>query len=69
MAFSADSRIADIVREKPKAAELLGKYATDMGVSPQMIQLALGMTLRQVAGWARLEQGKVDALVAELNKL
>ncbi len=69
MAITVDSRIEDILKEKPRAADLLGKYARDMGVTPQMIQLAMGMTIRQVAGYARLQQAKVDALMAELNSL
>ncbi len=67
MAITADSTIGDILKEKPNARQILEKHA-GQAVDESQLAMAMGMTLRQVAGYVGWDADKVGALVKELNE-
>lgn len=67
MAITADSMISDILKEKANAKDILAKHA-GQPVDESQLAMAMGMTLRQVAGYVGWDADKVDALVKDLNE-
>ncbi len=68
MAFTANSTVGDILKEKPSAKEVLEKHAGQT-VDPSLLAMAMGMTVQQVAGFVGWSPEKIQALVDELNAL
>lgn len=70
MSFTADSKLGDILDQKPAALAVLGKHAGAAGSMLQsQIGMARGMSIKQIAGFVNWPQEKIDALLADLNAL
>jgi len=72
MTFTLDSTIGDILAD-PNAAKVLDQYVPGASQHP-MIAMAKGMSLRMVlsmpqAAQAGLTEDKVNAVLAEINKM
>lgn len=65
MAFTVNSTIAEIL-QKPGAKAIIDKHA-GMVVPQEQLQMAMGMSLQQVAGFVGWSQAKVDELLKDLN--
>ena len=65
MAFTVDSTVAEILK-KPGVKAIIDKHA-GMPVDPAMLQMMMGMSLKQVASFVSWPQAKVDALLKDLN--
>lgn len=66
MAFTANSTIGEILNSKPNAQEILSKHA-GQPIDPNQLQMALGMTVQQVANFVGWNQAKIDAFLVDLN--
>lgn len=66
MAFTANSTIADIVKDKANAREIIEKHAGQR-IEPAQLQMAMGMSVQQVANFVGWNQAKIEALLKELN--
>ncbi len=70
MPYTSDSKLGDILDQKPAALDVLAKHA---GAGAAMIQgnigMARGMSIAQIAGFARWNAEAIDALLADLNAL
>ena len=72
MTFTLDSTIGDILAD-PNAVKVLDQYVPGASQHP-MIAMAKGMSLRMVlsmpqAAQAGLTEDKVNAVLAEINKM
>ena len=67
MAITANTTIADVLKEKPNAREILAKHA-GQPVDESQLSMAMGMTIQQVAGYIGWNQEKIDAFVKDLNE-
>lgn len=72
MTFTLDSTIGEILAD-PNAAKVLDQYVPGASQHP-MIAMAKGMSLRMVlsmpqAAQAGLTEDKVNAVLAEINKM
>ena len=72
MDFTMDSKLGDIL-DNPQAAAILDKYVPGASQHP-MLAIGKGLTLRIIvstpqAAQAGLTQEKVEAILAEINKL
>jgi len=67
MAITANTTIADVLKEKPNAREILAKH---MGqpVDESRLSQGMGMSIQQVAGYIGWNQEKIDAFVKDLNE-
>ena len=65
MALTANSTIAEIMKQ-PGAQALFEKHV-GRAVDPGQLQMAMGMTLQQVAGFIGWNKDKVEALLKDLN--
>ncbi len=65
MAFTPSSTIAEILK-KSGAKELIDKHAGSP-IAPSMLQMAMNMSIQQVAGFVGWNKEKVDALLKDLN--
>lgn len=66
MAFTANSTIAEVMKGKANASEILAKHAgqpIDLG----QLQMAMGMSIQQVAGFVGWNQAKIEAFLKDLN--
>jgi hypothetical protein len=66
MALTPDSTISEVLSSRPDAKEIIAKHA-GMPIDESQLAMAMGMSLRQVAGFVGWGSEKVDALVAALN--
>ena len=66
MAFTANSTIAEIMKGKANAAEILSKHA-GQSIDLGQLQMAMGMSIQQVAGFVGWNQPKIEALLKDLN--
>ncbi len=66
MAFTDNSTIAEIMKGKANAKEIIDKYA-GRPIDPAQLQMAMGMSVQQVAGFVGWNKEKIDALLKELN--
>jgi len=66
MAFTANSTIAEVMKGKANAAEILSKHA-GQPIDPNQLQMAMGMSIQQVAGFVGWNQAKIEAFLADLN--
>jgi len=67
MAITASTTIADVLKEKPDAKEIIARHAGSP-VDDNQLSMAMGMTIQQVAGYVGWNQEKIDALVKDLNE-
>ena len=70
MAFNADSKMG-VMLDDPAAKAVLVKFLPEIQTAGPMLNLARGMSLKQVAGFpqAKISSEKLQAIVAELEKL
>jgi len=66
MAFTANSTIGEIMKGKANASEILAKHA-GQPIDPSQLQMAMGMTIQQVAGFVGWNQAKIEAMLKDLN--
>jgi hypothetical protein len=66
MAFTSDSTIADILKGKANAREIIEKHAGQR-IEPAQLQVAMGMSIQQVANFVGWNQVKIEALLKDLN--
>jgi hypothetical protein len=67
MALTANSTVAEVLKSRPDAKDIISKYA-GQAVDESMLAMAMGMTIRQVAGYVGWNSQKVEALLQELNE-
>jgi len=67
MALTADSTIGEVLKSRPDAKDIISKHA-GQAVDESMLAMAIGMSLRQVAGFAGWGADKVETLLKELNE-
>ena len=69
MAITANTTIAEVLKEKPNAREILAKH-TGRPVDESQLSTAIGMgmTIQQVAGYIGWNQEKIYAFVKDLNE-
>ena len=67
MAITANTTMADVLKEKPNAREILAKHV-GQPVDESQLSMAMGMTVQQVAGYIGWNQEKIDAFVKDLNE-
>ena len=65
MAFTVNSTIAEIMK-KPNAKAIIDKHS-GRPVDPAQLQMAMGMSLQQVANFVGWNKEAVDALLKDLN--
>ena len=68
MAFTANSTLGEILREKPNAKEVMAKHA-GQPVDESQLSMAMGMTIQQIAGFIGWGKEKVDAFIKDVNEL
>ena len=69
MAITANTTIAEVLKEKPNAKEVLAKHAgRPVGDNQLAMAVGMGMTIQQVAGYIGWNQEKIDAFVKDLNE-
>jgi hypothetical protein len=66
VAFTANSTIAEIMKGKANASEILAKHA-GQPINPDQLQMAMGMSIQQIAGFVGWNQAKIDAFLKDLN--
>ncbi len=66
MALTADSTVSEILKSRPDAREIIARHA-GMPVDESQLAMAMGMSVRQVAGFVGWDDDKVDALLKDLN--
>ena len=67
MAFTANSTIAEIMKGKANAKEIIEKHASQK-IELAQLQMAMGMSVQQVANFVGWNQTKIDAMLKELNE-
>ena len=67
MAITASSTIAEVLKEKPNAKEILAKHA-GQPVNDSDLAQGMYMSIREVAGYVGWNQEKIDALIKDLNE-
>ena len=67
MALTADSTIADVMKSRPDAKEIIARHA-GQPIDEGMLAMAMSMSLRQVAGFVGWGPDKIEALLKDLNE-
>jgi hypothetical protein len=67
MALTADSTIGEVLKSRSDAKDIISKHA-GQAVDESMLAMAMGMSLKQIAGMAGWGSDKVETLLAELNE-
>lgn len=67
MALTADSTIGEVLKSRSDAKDIISKHAGQT-VDESMLAMAIGMSLKQVAGFVNWDSNKVEALLKELNE-
>ena len=67
MAITANTMMADVLKEKPNAKEVLAKH-TERSVDESQLSMAMDMTIQRVAGFVGWDQEKIEALIKDLNE-
>ncbi len=68
MAFTDGSTLGDILKEKPNAKEVLAKHA-GQPIDESQLAMAMGMSIKQIAGFIGWGQEKIDAFIKDINEL
>ena len=66
MAFTANSTVAEIMKGKANAKEIIEKHAGQK-IELAQLQMAMGMSIQQVANFVGWNEAKIEALLKELN--
>ena len=66
MAFTANSTVAEIMKGKANAQAIIEKHAGQK-IEAAQLQMAMGMSIQQVANFVGWNQEKIEALLKELN--
>jgi hypothetical protein len=66
MAFTANSTVDEVMKGKANAKEIIEKHAGQK-IDPAQLQMAMGMTLQQVANFVGWTQAKIEAILQDLN--
>jgi hypothetical protein len=66
MAFTVNSTITEIMKGKADAKAIIDKHA-GRPIDPAQLQMAMGMSLQQVANFVGWNNEKIDALLKDLN--
>ena len=67
MALTADSTVAEVLKSRPDAKDIISKHA-GQAIDESMLAMGMGMSIRQVAGFVGWGPDKVEALLKELNE-
>jgi len=67
MALTADSMIGEILKSCPDAKDIIARHA-GQPVDESQLAMAMGMSLRQVAGFIGWGSDKIDAVLKDLNE-
>jgi len=67
MAFTANSTLGEIIKEKSNAKEIIAKHA-GQPVNESQLAMAMGMTVQQVAGFVGWNQEKIEAFLKDINE-
>ena len=67
MALTADSTISEILKSRPDAKDILAKHA-GQPVDESQLAMAMGMSLREVAGYVGWGSEKIEAVLKDLNE-
>jgi hypothetical protein len=67
MAFTANSTLGEIIKEKPNAKEIIAKHA-GQPVDESQLAMAMSMTVQQVAGFVGWNQEKIEAFLKDINE-
>jgi hypothetical protein len=65
MAYTANSTISEIMQH-PNASAIFEKHS-GMKINPAQLQMAMGMSLQQVAGFVGWGPDKIEAIIKDLN--
>ena len=68
MAFTANSTLGEILKEKPNAKEVMAKHA-GQPIDESQLSMAMGMTIQQIAGFVGWNAEKVEAFIKDINEL
>ncbi len=68
MAFTANSTIGEILKEKPDAKEIIAEYV-GQPIDESLLSMAMGMSVQGVAGYIGLDQEEIDAFIKDVNEL
>jgi len=66
MALTANSTIAEIMKARPDAKAIVDKHA-GRPIDPGQLQMAMGMSLQQVASFVGWNAQKIEELLKDLN--
>jgi uncharacterized protein YidB (DUF937 family) len=66
MAFTSSSTLGEIINGKANAREIFAKHA-GQPIDPNQLQMAMGMSIQQIANFVGWNQAKIEALLKELN--
>jgi uncharacterized protein YidB (DUF937 family) len=66
MAFTSNSTLGEIINGKANAREIIAKHA-GQPIDPSQLQMAMGMSIQQIANFVGWNQAKIEALLKELN--
>ena len=67
MAFTANSTLGEIIKEKPNAKDIISKHA-GQPVDESQLSMAMGMTIQQIAGFVGWNQEKIEAFIQDINE-
>ena len=67
MALTADSTISDVLKSRPDAKDIIAKHA-GQPVDESQLAMAMGMSLREVAGYVGWGSEKIEAVLKDLNE-
>ena len=67
MALTADSTISDVLKSRPDAQDIIAKLA-GQPVDESQLAMAMGMSLREVAGYVGWGSDKIEAVLKDLNE-
>ena len=67
MALTADSTIGEVLKSRPDAKDIIARHA-GQPVDESQLAMAIGMSLRQVAGFIGWGSDKIDAVLKDLNE-
>ena len=68
MAFTANSTIGEILKEKPDAKEIIAKHV-GQPIDESLLSMAMGMSVQGVAGYIGWDKEKIDAFIKDVNEL
>jgi len=68
VAFTANSTIGEILKEKPDAKEIIAKHV-GQPIDESLLSMAMGMSVQGVAGYIGWDKEKIDAFIKDVNEL